>query len=106
VPVIFNFRRVARVHACTLPPRQTMMGSMDVLVVLDAAPVPERLAARARRRVDLPAGDLPSSAIADLRAHIPRSVGVVGAAPGPVADVARQLHRAGLPVTVYCDEPI
>jgi cystathionine beta-synthase len=79
---------------------------MDVLVVVDAAPVPERLAARARRRVDLAAGQLPSSAIAELRAHIPRSVGVVGAVPGPVADIARQLHRAGLPVTVYSDEPI
>jgi cystathionine beta-synthase len=79
---------------------------MDVLVVVEAAVVPERLAARARRRVDLPAGELPSSAIADLRAHIPRSVGVVGAAPGPVADIARQLHRAGLPVTVYSDEVV
>jgi cystathionine beta-synthase len=76
---------------------------MDVLVVVDAAPVPERLAARARRRVDLPAGELPSSAIADLRAHIPRSVGIIGANPGAVADMARQLHRAGLPVTVYSD---
>jgi cystathionine beta-synthase len=83
-----------------------MMGSMDVLVVVDAAPVPERLTARARRRVDVVAGVLPSSAIADLRAHIPRSVGVVAPAPGPLADIARQLHRAGLPVTIYCDDPI
>jgi cystathionine beta-synthase len=83
-----------------------MMGFMDVLVVVDNAPVPERLAARARRRVDLPAGELPSGAIADLRAHIPRSVGVFGAGPEPVADIARQLHRAGLPVTVYSDESV
>jgi cystathionine beta-synthase len=86
-----------------------MMGRMDVLVVVDDAPVPERLAARARRRVDVRAGPLPSVTVADLRAHIPRSVGVIGAA-GPaaaaeVADVARQLHRAGLPVTVYSDVP-
>ncbi len=79
---------------------------MDVLVVVDNAPVPERLSARARRRVDLPAGELPSSAIADLRAHIPRSIGVVGPGPGPAADIARQLHRAGLPVTVYSDESV
>ena len=90
------------------PSRPHHDGPMDVLVVVDAAPVPERLVARARRRVDLPPGELPSSAIADLRAHIPRSVGVIGATTPaePVADVARQLHRAGLPVTVYSDAPI
>jgi cystathionine beta-synthase len=86
------------------------MGPMDVLVVVDAASVPERLAARARRRVDVPAGVLTSGTVADLRAHIPRSVGVIGAATAAgaaqVADVARQLHRAGLPVTVYSDVPV
>jgi cystathionine beta-synthase len=83
---------------------------MDVLVVVDGAPVPERVAARARRRVDIPAGPLRSSTVADLRAHIPRSVGVIGAATeaatAQVAEVARQLHQAGLPVTVYTDLPI
>jgi hypothetical protein len=80
---------------------------MDVLVVVDDAPVPERLAIRARRRVDVTAGALPTGTIADLRAHIPRSVGVIGIATeaGTVraADVARQLHGAGLPVTIYTD---
>ena len=86
-----------------------MMNIMDVLVVVDGAPVPGRLAARARRRIDIPAGLVTSGTIADLRAHIPRSVGVIGAGrPKPlpmveVAEVARQLHRAGLPVTVYSD---
>jgi hypothetical protein len=47
---------------------------MDVLVVVDKAEVPERLAARARRRVDVAAGPVASHTIADLRAHIPRSV--------------------------------
>jgi cystathionine beta-synthase len=79
---------------------------MDVLVVVDGATVPARLAARARRRVDLASGALTTTTIADLRAHIPRSVGVYGSAPGSVADVARQLHRAGLPITVFSDDAV
>jgi cystathionine beta-synthase len=79
---------------------------MDVLVVVDGTTVPERLAARARRRVGVRAGTLASGTIADLRAHIPRSVGVIGPLPEAVADIARQLHRAGLPVIVYSDVPI
>ncbi len=81
---------------------------MDVLVVIDSAPVPEALAGRARRRVDVEPGELTSATIASLRAHIPRSVGVIGP-PGPdgaalVAGVANQLHHAGLPVIAYRDE--
>jgi cystathionine beta-synthase len=79
---------------------------MDVLVVVDGTSVPERLAARARRRVSVQAGTLASGTIADLRAHIPRSVGVIGSRPEVVADIARQLHRAGLPVIVYSDVPV
>jgi cystathionine beta-synthase len=83
---------------------------MDVLVVVDKAQVPERLAARARRRVDVAAGTIASHTIADLRAHIPRSVGVIGSdseqGAADVADIARQLHRAGLPVIAYTDRPI
>jgi cystathionine beta-synthase len=80
---------------------------MDVLVVIDAAPVPEEVAGRARRRVDVAAGELTSATIGDLRAHIPRSVGVIGP-PGrqgaeSVARTANQLHRAGLPVVAYRD---
>lgn len=83
---------------------------MDVLVVVDEAPVPDRLAAKARRRVDVAPGEVPSSTIGDLRAHIPRSVGVIaenspeGARQG--ADVAAQLHHAGLPVIVYSDQSL
>jgi cystathionine beta-synthase len=48
--------------------------------------------------------------VADLRAHIPRAVGVIGpdtaAGRDHVADVARQLHGAGLPVVAYSDEPL
>ncbi len=83
---------------------------MDVLVVVDGAAVPERIAARARRRIDVTHGTLGSNTIADLRAHIPRSVGVIGddSTDGAAlaAEVARQLHRAGLPVTLYSDYPI
>jgi cystathionine beta-synthase len=83
---------------------------MDVLVVVDGAAVPERIAARARRRIDVTHGTLGSNTIADLRAHIPRSVGVIGddSAEGAAlaAGVACQLHRAGLPVTLYSDYPI
>jgi cystathionine beta-synthase len=83
---------------------------MDVLVVVDGAAVPERIAARARRRIEVGHGPLASNTIADLRAHIPRSVGVIGddspEGAARAADVARQLHRAGLPVTVYADQPV
>ncbi len=81
---------------------------MDVLVVVGAVEVPERLRSRARRRVSVADGRLPPGTVADLRAHIPRSVGVVGAAGagGAVAGVATQLHDAGLPVTVYADEAL
>jgi len=79
---------------------------MDVLVVVDAVPVPERLAAQARRRVDVPAGPLTAAIVADLRAHIPRSVGVIGARMAEVVVIANQLHRAGFPVKIYSDDPV
>jgi cystathionine beta-synthase len=83
---------------------------MDVLVVVDGAAVPERIAARARRRLDVGHGTVGSNTIADLRAHIPRSVGVIGhetaGGAAQAAEVARQLHRAGLPITLYSDQPI
>jgi cystathionine beta-synthase len=83
---------------------------MDVLVVIDAAPVPERIEARARRRLDVTHGTLDSATVADLRAHIPRSVGVIGEdteeGAQHVTALARQLHEAGLPVIAYTDRPI
>lgn len=72
--------------------------------------MPERIASRARKQVEVEGSPVPSSAIADLRAHIPRSVGVVGREDaegvGAVARVASELHHAGLPVTVYSDQPV
>jgi cystathionine beta-synthase len=83
---------------------------MDVLVVIDGAQVPARLSGRARRRVDLSHGPLPTTTIAELRAHIPRSVGVVGPddeeGAGWLADTAGQLHRSGLPVIAFSDRPV
>src|SRR5579875_1027083 len=78
---------------------------MDVLVSVGDVAVPARLAARARRALSVPPGPLPVGTIADLRAHIPRQVGVVGE-PDEVVEVAEQLHRAGLPVVVFTDEPL
>jgi cystathionine beta-synthase len=83
---------------------------MDVLVVVDGAVVPTRILVRARRRVDVAHGPLASTTIAELRAHIPRSVGVIGDDSDEggrhVADIAHQLHRAGLPVIAYSDRPL
>ena len=83
---------------------------MDVLVTLNGAPVPGRVAASSRRRVDVPFGLISPETIADLRAHIPRSVALI--APdsdegrGWLKRVAQQLHRAGLPIEVLSDVPM
>ncbi len=78
---------------------------MDVLVAVGDVAVPPRLAARARRSIVVPAGPLRGTEVADIRAHFPRSVGVIGE-PEDLVEVADQLHRAGFPVTVYSDEPL
>lgn len=67
--------------------------------------VPERIAARARRVLHVEAGPLSPQALADLRAHIPRQVGVFGE-PDDVVEIADQLHRAGLAVVVVSDDPL
>jgi cystathionine beta-synthase len=78
---------------------------MDVLVVVGDVAVPPRLVARARRSINVAPGALSGPEVADLRAHFPRSVGVIGE-PDDLVEVADQLHRAGFPVTVYTDEPL
>ncbi len=78
---------------------------MDVLVCVGDVAVPPRLSARARRELNIPAGQLPLGTVSELRAHIPRTVGVIGE-PDEIVEVAVQLHRAGLPVVVYTDEPL
>ncbi len=75
---------------------------MDVLVVVGGGAVPERFAARARRTIHTEVGADPTPLIADLRAHLPRVVGVAGAAADAVP-LAVDLHRAGLPIELVVD---
>ena len=75
---------------------------MDILVVVGPVQPPERLLARARRveRID---GAVAVSTIGDVRAHLPREVGVFGGGVDAI-DAAHTLHRAGLPVVLYRDD--
>ena len=75
---------------------------MDVLVVVGDDPVPERIAARARRTLRVEPEADPVPLVADLRGHLPRVVGVTGT-PGPASALAAGLHRAGLPVELVVD---
>ncbi len=77
---------------------------MDVLVIVGTDPAPSRLLARANHHLTVAGDHLGPDTIATLRAHIPQAIGVVGRA-GRVEAVAAQLHRAGLPVTIYTDDP-
>jgi cystathionine beta-synthase len=83
---------------------------MDVLLVIDSAAVPERVSARSRRRLDVANGPLPPETIADLRSHIPRSIGLIAPDSNQgrewLVKVAGQLHQAGLPVEVLSDVPV
>ncbi len=81
---------------------------MDVLVVFGDFRVPEPLWSGARYRVQTTETLLDAPTLASLRAHIPRSVGVVGAPDDAAAvmTLAEQLHSTGLPVTVYADDPL
>jgi cystathionine beta-synthase len=77
---------------------------VDVLVVVGPDPPPERLVTRARHVIRLSDDRLSPEVVAELRARIPRDVGVVGLGhhSGAVA-AAAGLHAAGLPVTLYAD---
>src|SRR5262245_52708875 len=78
---------------------------MDLLVVVGEATPPARLAARARRTVHVEPGAALVGLVADVRSHIPRRVGVLGAGAdaGPVAE---ELHHRGLPVVLHTDDPV
>ena len=78
---------------------------MDVLVVVGDGRPPARLLARANHHLIVEGDEVGPAAVGGLRAHIPRSVGVVGPV-GPALRVATQLHHAGLPVTLYTDERV
>jgi cystathionine beta-synthase len=75
---------------------------MDVLVIVGDTPVPERLLVRSRRQLKVQPGEVAPETVAELRAHVPRLVGVVGQ-ESEGAEVARELHRAGLPVVLFTD---
>ena len=78
---------------------------MDLLVVVGGAGIPPRLAARARRIATVsPGGDL-TALVGDLRSHIPRRVGVLGAG-ADAAPVAAELHARGLPVVLHTDDAV
>ena len=69
-------------------------------MVVGGGEPPERLRVRAGRVLRAAEEPPGPDVIADLRVHIPRDVGVIGSAPTALA-----LHRAGLPVTLYTDDP-
>src|SRR5437763_9307200 len=77
---------------------------MDVLVIIGDEPVPARIAARAMHELRIPTGGPAGhpDLIGELRGRIPRDIGVIGPAD-TAADLAGELHRAGLPVTLYTD---
>ena len=76
---------------------------MDILVVVGDTPAPDRLSVRARHVHHIDADEPLVALIADLRARIPRRVGVWGAGEASVA-VAEALHEAGLPVELFTDD--
>jgi cystathionine beta-synthase len=78
---------------------------VDLLVVVGDATPPPRLAARARRTVHVTPGEPLLTLIADLRSHIPRRIGVLGAG-AEAAPVARELHERGLPVVLHTDDDV
>jgi len=78
---------------------------MDVLVVVGDGAPPGRLVAKARLVERTPGGAASEALLGDLRARIPRRVGVWG----PVADagaVAELLHEGGLPVELFTEEVV
>jgi cystathionine beta-synthase len=78
---------------------------VDVLVVVGNEAAPARLAGRARHLVRAADPGQLSQVVAEVRTRIPRDVGVVGAGASGADGVAGELHSAGLPVTLYSDEP-
>src|SRR3954468_249180 len=77
---------------------------MDVLVVIGDAPVPARIAARAIHELRVPASGPANhpDLVGELRGRIPRDIGIIGP-PDAAAQLAGELHRAGLPITLYTD---
>ena len=72
---------------------------MDLLVVVGDAVAPKRIRNRATHLVNADQHGMAPELIAHVRAHIPRTVGVIGS-----VDTARALHDAGFAVTLFCDD--
>src|SRR5437588_1359585 len=79
---------------------------MRVLVVVGETEPPERLVVRADRVLHTPGPELEPQLLADVRAHIPEDVAVVGAAGRTeAAAAAAELRAHGFPVTLHTDTP-
>ena len=86
---------------------QTEEGTgMRVLVVVGDGEPSTRLLARADRVLHTDEGTIGADVLADVRAHIPEDVAVIGPSdPAAAARAARELRRHGFPVALYTDEP-
>jgi cystathionine beta-synthase len=82
---------------------------MDVLVTVGDGVSPEQLRNRAAHELRVGDDADPADLVAELRGRIPRNVGIVASGAGAASDAARRLaaalHRAGLPVSLYSDDP-
>ena len=79
---------------------------MRVLVVVGDIDPPDRLKVRADRVLRASGPELEPQLLADVRAHIPEDVAVVGAPDRAEATAAAvELRAHGFPVTLYTDTP-
>jgi len=83
---------------------------MRLLVVVGETEPPERLVVRSDRVLRSAGPELEPQLLADVRAHIPEDVAVVGAPGRPdveaaAAAAAAELRAHGFPVTLYTDHP-
>ncbi len=76
-----------------------------MLVVVGDGEPPQRLEVRARYIRRHRRGDEVASLVGDLRARIPRRVGVWGPL-GEAVPIAAELHRAGLPTELFTDDTV
>jgi len=75
---------------------------MDTLIVVGPGDPPPRLVAGADHLLRVDTDQVGPELIGNLRAHIPREVGVIGSEPD-AGRLAGRLHRAGFPVIHYRD---
>ncbi len=73
---------------------------MDLLVLVDAEEPPARIRNRATHVIRAAQHGMGPELIAHVRAHIPRTVGVINS-----SETATTLSDSGFAVTLYCDDP-